>query len=244
MDSLTRRSPCIPIMAHFGGFLPLEWIQSTLPKFKIGHEKLSFEKGTDHLPATIFQGRAYWLSFVGVYSCIRSWLFGGFKDFCIFYPYLGKWSNLTSNRPWVYVCADRIVTSLVWHGLISFSFAGPCWSIESQHDCEEHPLVMESDWQWRSSGLVAFGRFREKNDISWIRLILVWNMSFFTSCRLHPFFLALGRLAPIPCQRFLEDLAHLLNHLSNAINVLQVSNINSTYSTHRIHVRYIYLHLL
>ena len=59
-------------------------------------------------------------------------------------------------------------------------------------------------------------------------------MSFFTSCRLHPFFLPLGRLASIPCQRFLEDLAQLLNHLSNAINVLQVSNINSTYSTHRI----------
>ena len=164
MDSLTRRSPCIPIMAHFGGFLPLEWIQSTLPKFKIGHEKLSFEKGTDHLPATIFQGRAYWLSFVGVYSCIRSWLFGGFKDFCIFYPYTWEMIQSDEQSP-VAVCLRRShcnLTSLVWHGLISFSFAGPCRSIEIQHDCEEHPLVMESDWQWRSSGLVASGRFREK----------------------------------------------------------------------------------
>ena len=103
---------------------------------------------------------------------------------------------------------------MVWH---LFFFTGPCRSIESQQDCEEHGIVMESDWQWRSRGLVAFGllcqgkfQLKTKEKIRYC-LILVWNhFSSFTSCRKPP--LSHFRFASIPCQRVLEDpLAQQLN---------------------------------
>ena len=44
---------------------------------------------------------------------------------------------------------------MVWH----LFFTGPCRSIESQHDCEEHRLVMELHWHWRRRAQFAFCRF-------------------------------------------------------------------------------------
>ena len=162
-----------------------------------------------------------------------------------FLPLLGEMIQFDEQSP-VGVCLRRShcnLSGLTWFDIVFLSQA-------LAEALKVNTTVKNIHLSWNrigNEGAVAWLHLvalEKKNDISWIRLILVWNMSFFTSCRLHPFFLALGRLAPIPCQRFLEDLAQLLNHLSNAINVLQVSNINSTYSTHRIHVRYINLHLL
>ena len=67
---------------------------------------------------------------------------------------------------------------MVWH---RFFFTGRCRSIES----EEHQLVMESDWQWRSRGLFAFCRFTfryVKVNFSWKRPRW-WFHFFFTPIR-------------------------------------------------------------
>ena len=84
------------------------------------------------------------LRFVGD-VCFASWIFVG----------------LSWLQPPVAVCWRRShckFSGLTWFDIVFF-FTGPCRSIESQQDCEEHGIVMESDWQWRSRGLVAFGLF-------------------------------------------------------------------------------------
>ena len=49
---------------------------------------------------------------------------------------------------------DPIESSQVSHGLTSFLSTGPCRSIESQQNADEHWLARQSHWQWRSQGLV------------------------------------------------------------------------------------------
>ena len=146
-----------------------------------------------------------------------------------------SWVSHGCNRPWLYVGADRIVSSRVWHGLTSFFFTGPCRSIESQQDCEEHRLVMESDWQWKSRGLVAFGLFTfryvkvnfSQNKDSILLDTCMEYFSSFTSCRKPP-------SLPLPsCFHPMSEIrgrstGPRAEHLSNTTSVLQVSNINST----------------
>ena len=50
--------------------------------------------------------------------------------------------------------ADRLVSSQVLHGLLLFLSSGPCRSIESQQDFDEHRLEIQWNWQGRSRGLV------------------------------------------------------------------------------------------
>ena len=139
-----------------------------------------------------------------------------------------SWVSHGCNRPWLYVGADRIVSSRVWHGLTSFFFTGPCRSIESQQDCEEHRLVMESDWQWRSRGLVAFGLFTfryvkvnfSQNKDSILLDTCMEYFSSFTSCRKPP-------SLPLPsCFHPMSEIrgrstGPRAEHLSNTTSVLK-----------------------
>ena len=75
------------------------------------------------------------------YKCKALSCFGGNS------PWL-RFVILASNFwwwTWLYVSvADRLVSSQVSRGLPSFLSRGPCRSIESQQDCNGHPLVGQS----------------------------------------------------------------------------------------------------
>ena len=149
-----------------------------------------------------------------------------------------SWVYHGCNRPWLYVGADRIVSSRVWHGLTSFFFHRPLskhWKstrLWKTWNCHGIGLAMKEQRPgciWSLCIQICQGKFqlKTKEKIRYC-LILVWNhFSSFTSCRkppslplpscFHPMSESLGR-----------STGPTAEHLSNTTNVLQVSNINST----------------
>ena len=132
-----------------------------------------------------------------------------------------SWVYHGCNRPWLYVGADRIVSSRVWHGLTSFFFHRPLskhWKstrLWRTWNCHGIGLAMKEQRPgciWSLCIQICQGKFqlKTKEKIRYC-LILVWNhFSSCTSCRKSP--LSHFRLASIPCQRVLEDpLAQQLN---------------------------------
>ena len=155
------------------------------------------------------------------------------------------------NRPWLYIGADRIVSSRVWHGLTWFDilfFTGPCRSIESQHDCEEHRLVMELHWHWRRRARFAFCRFTfryVKVNFSWKNVGSSFKVFFY----FQPYLGKISNLTNIfqkiryclilfnTCMEYLSSFTSCRLHPLSPTSVLlpshvrdswKISNINST----------------